>query len=416
MYLGLDFGTSGARACLIDAQHTVVWRHSFHYTDPQQQDTVTWKQALFTLLQQLPPAHSAQLQGIAINATSSTVFFCDETLEPVSPIMMYHDQRAASQLTPVKKICPALPATHAASSGLAKLLWLINENHHINAEHFVHQADWLSAQLTRDVPVSDYHNALKSGFDLNSLHWPESLTALPGHHLLPAVAAPGQPVATIDQHTAQRLNINKKCQIHAGTTDSNAAFIASGISDITTGLTSLGSTLVIKQLSKQPIDAPQHGIYSHKFDHLWLTGGASNAGAAVLRHFFDDEQLAVLSQQIDPETDSPCHYYPLLQPGERFPENNPQQQPCLTPRPENDADFLHGLLQSLTRLEQQGYQKLQQLGAPAVSQIITTGGGAISTTWRQMREHCMQIPVSTTPELDASLGSALLACRQRCLP
>ena len=62
-------------------------------------------------------------------------------------------------------------------------------------------------------------------------------------------------------------------------------------------------------------------------------GGASNTGGAVLKHFFTDDQLKELSQQIDPEKPSGLDYYPLLKPGERFPVNDASLEPCLTPRP-----------------------------------------------------------------------------------
>ena len=34
MFLGLDFGTSGARACVIDNEKTIVWEQRVAYPDP----------------------------------------------------------------------------------------------------------------------------------------------------------------------------------------------------------------------------------------------------------------------------------------------------------------------------------------------------------------------------------------------
>jgi sugar (pentulose or hexulose) kinase len=74
----------------------------------------------------------------------------------------------------------------------------------------------------------------------------------------------------------------------------------------------------------------------------WLVGGASNTGGAVLKQFFSGEQLQQLSSQIDPNRPSGLDYYPLTKPGERFPVNDPQLQPRLEPRPDDDALFLQG--------------------------------------------------------------------------
>lgn len=44
-------------------------------------------------------------------------------------------------------------------------------------------------------------------------------------------------------------------------------------------------------------------------------------------------------------------YYPLLKAGERFPRYDPMKQPCLEPRPEDDAVFLQGMLEGMADIE-----------------------------------------------------------------
>ncbi len=85
------------------------------------------------------------------------------------------------------------------------------------------------------------------------------------------------------------------------------------------------------------------------------SGGASNTGGAVLKQFFNSQQLEELSQRVDSSVPSPLDYYPLTSPGERFPVNDPDMQPRLSPRPEDDAAFLHGLLEGIARVEGQAY-------------------------------------------------------------
>ncbi|HCV31489.1 MAG TPA: carbohydrate kinase, partial [Microcoleaceae bacterium UBA9251] len=80
----------------------------------------------------------------------------------------------------------------------------------------------------------------------------------------------------------------------------------------------------VKLLSHTRVDDARYGIYSHRFTplfegaaggDLWLVGGASNTGGAVLRHFFTDAELENLSQQIDAQQESLLDYYPLLKKG-----------------------------------------------------------------------------------------------------
>ncbi|HEY9877737.1 MAG TPA: FGGY-family carbohydrate kinase, partial [Leptolyngbyaceae cyanobacterium] len=177
-------------------------------------------------------------------------------------------------------------------------------------------------------------------------------------------------------------------------------------------VTSLGSTLVLKLLSETRIDNSQYGIYSHRLDNLWLVGGASNTGGAVLRHFFSDAELAELSTQIDTTQPSTLDYYPLLKPGERFPLNDPDLSPRLTPKPEDPVAFLHGLLEGIARIEKQGYALLETLGSTALRQVYTAGGGAQNPTWRTIRQRYLNCPMLTAQHSEAAVGTAKLALKQ----
>lgn len=420
MYLGLDFGTSGARACVIDNAKAIVWEHHVTYLDPAGQAPSDWRNALHALLSALPKDIAAGLQGIALDGTSGTVLLCDAGLQPCSPALLYHDDRAHRQAGQLKSVAPDGHTVCTATSGLAKFLWLAQQDDVRHAAYFLHQADWLTALLSGQPGSSDYHNALKTGYDVERLCWPDWVMALPHSHLLPRVLAPGEVIGPVQPDIAAHFGIRPHCAIHAGTTDSTAAFIAAdgmtrcceasgaGIDGTGAGVTTLGTTLVLKQLSARRIEAPEYGVYSHRYGDQWLVGGASNAGAGVLRHYFDDAQLAALSKRIDPLKNSPLDYYPLTGMGERFPVNDARLVPRLEPRPDSDVEFLHGLLQGLARIEVDGYARLAGLGAPPLKRVVTSGGGAKNDTWRIMRERLLGVPVGTAAHCEAAYGSALL--------
>jgi sugar (pentulose or hexulose) kinase len=142
---------------------------------------------------------------------------------------------------------------------------------------------------------------------------------------------------------------------------------------------------------------------------MWLTGGASNSGGAVLRAFFDEHALQTLSQRINPQLSSGLDYYPLLQPGERFPVNDPAFPPCITPRPEDDTLFLHGLLEGIARIEAHGYQLLHEHGAPALTSVRSAGGGAHNPAFSAIRARLLGVPLQNAIHTEAAYGSALLA-------
>jgi sugar (pentulose or hexulose) kinase len=407
-YLGIDFGTSGARAIAIDEAGIIQAEAQSHFLGADEV-IVLWRNALLALLEQIPASVRARVNAIAIDGTSSTVLLCDRSGNPIDPPLLYNDARGIAVKEQLQHLAPTDSIVQNATSSLAKLLWWHNQAKCTQATYFLHQADWLAFLLHGQLGISDYHNALKLGYDVEKLAYPDWLSQLPIFHLLPQVFAPGAPVSPIKPDLARRFGFPSDCQICTGTTDSIAAFTASGAIQPGEAVTSLGSTLVIKLLSRTKVDDTRYGIYSHRLGDLWLTGGASNTGGAVLRHFFGDASLDSLSPQIDPQIASPLDYYPLLHNGDRFPVNDPNLAPKLEPRPDNPVEFLHGLLESIARIEAKGYQLLQQLGATPLVQVYTAGGGAKNSTWTQIRQRHLRVPVSISRHAAAAYGTALLA-------
>jgi sugar (pentulose or hexulose) kinase len=83
--------------------------------------------------------------------------------------------------------------------------------------------------------------------------------------------------------------------------------------------------------------------------------------------------------------------------------------PRLSPRPADDAEFLHGLLESLARIEARGYGLLAELGATPVRRVDSAGGGAQNPVWTRIRERLIQVPVARAAHTEAAYGAALLA-------
>ncbi|XP_028547630.1 gluconokinase isoform X5 [Dendrobium catenatum] len=204
---------------------------------------------------------------------------------------------------------------------------------------------------------------------------------------------------------------SKNCVVCTGTTDSIAAFLAARVTQPGKAVTSLGSTLAIKLLSTSSVEDSRYGVYSHRFDDKWLVGGASNTGGSVLKQIFTDRQLEFLSKEINPLVASSLDYYPLPSKGERFPIADPDMMPRLNPRPQSDAEYLHGLFESIARIEAKGYRLLKELGATEVEEVFTAGGGAKNEQWRKIRERLLGLPVRRALQTEASYGVALLALK-----
>ncbi len=325
---------------------------------------------------------------------------------------MYDDQRATEQARRLAQLAPAHSPAATPSSSLAKLLWLLDQGSTAGLRA-CHQAEWIAARLAGRLLPGDENNALKLGYDPVAGTWPAWLAGLnlPAG-LLPEVVPPGTALATLDPAVARLTGLPGDCRIVAGTTDSTAAALAVGLDQPGQAVTSLGSTLVMKVVSRKPRFDGGLGIYSHRIPGgLWLVGGASNSGGRVLRRFFSDEELGELSKRIRPDRGLCLNYYPLPAPGERFPVAAPELAPRLTPVPRDRVRFLQGLLEGMARIEARAYALLAEPDEPAVGPVRSLGGGAANPAWRAIRARILKRPVSDDSNREAAEGAARLALR-----
>lgn len=409
LYLGLDLGTSGARAVVIDAAGQVQASGKAMLADfgPNFRDPRLWWQAAQVAVRSaLAGTDRRRVVALAVDGTSGTLLAVDAAGAPLADAAMYNDPCTdPAILAAIKAAAPADSAAHGPTSGLAKALVL----QHLRPAKVLHQADWIAAQFSGRM-VSDENNALKTGYDPVKAVWPDWIAALGlDPKLLPAALAPGQAVGAITAAAAAAFDLPKSLRVVAGTTDGCASFLATGAQAAGEGVTVLGSTLTLKILSDRPIFAPQHGIYSHRILGKWLAGGASNSGGAVLLAHFTAAEIAALSARIDPETDSGLDYYPLTRPGERFPIADPALAPRLTPRPTDPARFLQALFEGIAAIEAMGYARLAELGAPPLAAVRSVGGGAQNPVWSRIRARKLGVPLHPPLSDEAAYGTAVLA-------
>ena len=417
VYVGIDLGTSGCRVVAIDEKGEILAQAGAPIPLPIKsgaqitQDPLLWWKAVSASLTQLFKEIGAdRVAALLVDGTSGTLLLTDATGVPVTPALLYNDARAVAEAEALLSLADPKSGAHGASSSLAKLMWLKGKELDRKAAHALHPADWISGMLTGRFGVSDYNNCLKLGYDAENLRWPDWMGSLGLNlDLLPKVHKPGDDIGAVSAEMAKNFGLRPDTHVLAGTTDGVASFLAAGAAKPGHGVTSLGSTLVLKLLSDKPVFSAEHGVYSHRLLNRWLVGGASNSGGAVLLQYFKIEQLIEMTPQLDPEHLTGLEYYPLPGVGERFPINDPGMQPILEPLPGDSLTFFQGMLEGIAGIEAHGYQLLHKLGAPKVRELCTTGGGAQNPAWTQIRERIVGVPLKPARSGICAYGSALLA-------
>jgi xylulokinase len=406
--LGIDLGTSGVRALVVDAAGEVVAsgkatmaEHGANPRDPR-----VWigavSAALGAALAEIEPS---RISALCVDGTSGTVLAVDARGCPLGDALMYNDAAEPAGVMAIAESAPDDSAAHGATSGLAKAMQL----RALKPNCVLHQADWIASRFSGRY-VTDANNALKTGYDPIASRWPDWIGDL-GFNigLLPEALEPGQTVGLVTREAAEAFGLSPATRVAAGTTDGCASFLATGAAEVGDAVTAIGTTLTLKLLSDRPIFAPRYGVYSHKLLGVWLAGGASNSGGGALVAHFKPQEMEALTPSLDPDTPTGLDYYPLPRPGERFPICDPDYPPRVAPVPPSRAVFLQALFEGVADVEALGYRRLAELGAPKLKSLRTVGGGAKNTAWTRIRARKLGAPMPAPLSDEAAYGAALLA-------
>jgi len=426
--LGIDVGTQGARVLAVtpDGHVAGAAEAAFPAAGPAlppgwfEQDPRDWWSAAAACLRQvageLPPA--ARVAGISVDSTSGTVLPVDGAGEPLCPALMYNDQRSEGLSERVQAAAKAhqerFGFVFGSSYALPKILWIKENRPDIYAQtaRFLHAADFIAGRLTGSYEFSDTSNALKTGYDLLDLRWPEFIEHSLGLplNLLPRAVLPGTQIGRVWRGAAEETGLPEGTPVMAGATDGVAAQVASGAAAPGDWNATLGTTLVLKGVSRSLKPDPLGRVYSHRHPQgWWMPGGASNTGAGWIRHDFPSADLDDLNRQAAAVVPTGVVRYPLLKRGERFPFLHPDAQGFVLGDPPDPLAFYAAGLEGAAMLERLAYEVLASIGLEVGEKVFITGGGAKSMLWSEIRASVLGKVMIQPQVSETAFGAAVIA-------
>jgi len=424
-FLGIDIGTQGARVVLIDSKGTIIGNKEEFFPlnnqSREEQSPESWWQCCLRLITALLSEVSGdfdlkEIAAVAVTSTSGTVIPVDSNFVPLHNAIMYSDKRSAQ----AGKLCRDMALRYHplgytgfnASSGLSKMVWF-SQTFPDKAERiskWIHAADYITGRLSGQWGITDYTNALKSGYDLKNEIWPAYIyEQLPiREEWLPLVVASGTPIGAIKPSLANQLGLSKNMQVVSGMTDGCASQVASGAVNPGDWNTTIGTTLVIKGVTLSEIKDPDNRLYNHRHpDGFWMPGGASNIGADWVTKEFKENltQVEIESSQLIP---SGYFAYPLIQEGERFPFIAPQAR-GFHPKNLTPAALFAANMEAVAYIERYAFEMIENLSGEKVKAVFTAGGGSKNKTWLTVRSNVLNRPINKMKNLTGAFGAAILA-------
>lgn len=424
LFLGIDVGTQGVRVVLMNQNGDVKAsaQKSFELTasSREEQSPQHWWESCFSCLKEIAIFVAEKMDhknilSVSVTSTSGTVIPLDQNNDPLHRALMYSDLRSEAEGVLCKKTAqrynPDGYTGFNASSGLSKIVWFVNHfpEKAARIRTWVHATDFIIGKLCGNFRITDYTNALKSGFDVSMGIWPEYI-----HEHLPVkrewlqeVVLSGTVVGTLLPELAKTLGLSA-VKVVSGMTDGCASQVASGAVNPGDWNTTIGTTLVVKGVTVREINDPLGRLYSHRHpEGYWMPGGASNTGADWITAGFSQNltELNTAAARLIPTSES---VYPLIQQGERFPFISKEAR-GFAPQGLSSETLFTASMEGVAYIERIAYELVEALSGENVRAIFTAGGASNSDTWLTIRANVLNKPVYKCGQISGASGAAILA-------
>lgn len=436
-FLGLDLGTSGLKAVIIDGAGQLLGLAAEEYRldAPRpgwaEQDPETWLRAACACtpraLAQAGVA-SAQIAAVGLCGQMHGAVCLDGAGRVLRPAILWADQRSSEQVEQVlqtvgrEQYAAWVRNPLATGFQLATWLWLRQNEPDLaqRTASILLPKDYLRYRLTGEVG-SEASDACASGmFDPASRGWSEPLLSALGIDpgLLPPVSASHEIAGGLRPGMAAALGLRAGLPVVFGGGDQPCQALANGVID--PGLLSCtigtGGQLLAPLLAPVFDPALRLHLYCHAAPDRWYSMGAILAAGLALRwlrdNIFPRETYRSLAERaaLVPAGAEGLLFLPHLA-GERTPHMDPHAAGVffgLTLR--HTADHLaRAVIEGVVMALRQALELMLASGAQA-ERIIAAGGATQHPLWLRLQADIFGRPLSLSRTAEAAaIGAALLA-------
>jgi xylulokinase len=430
-WLGIDIGTGGSRALLVDENGKVAGSHTAAHEEmtmhrplwAEQHPENWWAAAQQAIRGALAEAGAdgAEVSGVSLSGQMHGLVILDSAGKVIRPSLIWCDQRSQRQVDAInakvgkQKVLDAIANPVLTGFTLPKLLW-VRDNEPENYDrvrHMLLPKDYVRYKLTGEL-ASEVSDASGTAlFDVVNRRWSFELADALGidRAILPAVVESQMQTGVINAGAAGATGLRAGTPVYGGGGDQAASAVGNGI--VSAGIVSdtIGTSGVVFAHMERPAYDPTGRVHTfcHAVKDKWHVMGVTQGAGLSLQWFRN--QLAPESyydQLTAHAAGSPAgarglFWLPYLM-GERTPHLDSSCRAAwvgLTAA-HTRADMVRAVLEGVSYSQKDCLEIIEGLGCPVAS-VRLSGGGARSAIWKQMFADVFDRTVVT---LESQEGSA----------
>ncbi|MCB1355514.1 MAG: xylulokinase [Maritimibacter sp.] len=430
-YLGLDLGTSGLRALLIDADGAPLGSAERHYpvANPHsgwsEQDPADWIAALDAALGELRANHPqySEVKGIGVAGHMHGATLLDAEGAVIRPCILWNDTRSHAEAAALD----ATPDVRALSGNIVfpgftapKLEWVRahEPENYARVAKVLLPAAYLNYHLTGEYVADMSDSAGTSWLDVGARDWSQVLLSA-GHmraDQMPRLVEGSQVAGRLRPELARAWGLGEDVVVAGGAGDNAAAACGIGALNEGQGFVSLGTSGVLLAARDGYAPAPETALHTfcHAVPGRWYQMGVMLSATDSLNWLakITGKKPAELTKPLGDVLQPPgrVRFLPYLS-GERTPHNDAEIRGSFTGLGTDTTldDMTRAVLEGVAFGLRDSYEALKATGAH-VDSLFAIGGGAASQYWLKLIATVLDLPL-TLPrggEFGAALGAARL--------
>lgn len=435
--LGIDLGTSGLKAAVLDGNGRLLGSAGKEYTidSPHpgwaEQDPQTWYEAACTAVRQAladASVSAEQVEAVGLAGQMHSLVCIGERGDAVRPAILWADQRSAKQVDRVneqigrKKLAAWAGNPLAAGFALSSWLWLL-ENEPETVQHtrwLLQPKDFLRFRITGTIGSESSDASATLLFDPQKREWSPALLGIANlaAERMPPLGESADVCGGLTRQAAADLGLRPGIPVVFGGSDQAVQALGQGIVEPGQVSASIGTGGQWFAPLAQPVHDPR--LRLHLFCHVlparWHLEAATLTAGLALRWLRDQilpgssyAELADAAAEVDAALDG-LFFLPYLA-GERTPHMDPGATAAffgLTLR-HGRAALARAVMEGVVFAMRQGLDLLGELGVHPAA-VLSSGGANRHSLWLQLQANIYNLPILPAANPDATArGAALLA-------
>jgi len=431
MYLGLDLGTSGLKAMLIDENQKViasadapltVQRLHHGWSEQNPADWISACEVAVGRLQERHPAELAAVKGIGLSGHMHGATLVGASGDVLRPCILWNDTRSyveAAQLDDDPRFRAITGNIVFPGFTAPKLVWVRNNEPDTFAKvsKVLLPKDYLRYWLTGEYISEMSDSAGTSWLDTEKRDWSDELLSATElkREQMPDLVEGSAPGGTLKQALASKWGMTGPVVVAGGAGDNAASACGMGTVANGSAFVSLGTSGVVFAANDRYLPKPESAVHAfcHALPATWHQMGVILSATDALNWYSNitDKTPAELTTEVGEALQAPTDvtFLPYLS-GERTPHNDAAIRGAFVglAHESDRAAMTRAVMEGVTFALRDSMEALKSAGTN-LDRITAIGGGSRSRYWLKAIATALNLPVDIPA--DGDFGAAFGAAR-----